>query len=137
MHLGPHEIFKVLGVESRIKIVDLLKTKGPMGVNELAELLDITPAAVSQHLKILRHAGLVIPERQGYFIPYSLDEQALENYRCMLNEVCSCGCHPPVEQADSNLEGLDLAHLRAYENKLQLELERVQQEIAEITTKED
>jgi len=137
MHLGPHEIFKVLGVESRIKIVELLKTRGPMGVNELAELLDITPAAVSQHLKILRHAGLVVPERQGYFIPYSLDEEVLENCRCLMNEVCSCGCHPPVEEEDSNLEGLDLAHLRAYETKLQSELKRVQQEISEIISKEE
>ena len=137
MHLGPHEIFKVLGVESRIKIVELLKTKGPMGVNELAELLDITPAAVSQHLKILRHAGLVVPERQGYFIPYSLDEEVLESCRCIMNELCSCECHPPVEQADSNIEGLDLTHLRAYEARLQLELERVQQEIAGIVSKEE
>ena len=137
MHLGPHEIFKVLGVESRIKIVELLKTKGPMGVNELSELLDITPAAVSQHLKILRHAGLVIPERQGYFIPYSLDEEALESCRCLMNEVCSCGCHPYVEEESSKLNGLDLADLRAYETKLQLELKRVQQEIADITSRED
>jgi len=137
MHLGPHEFFKVLGVESRIKIVELLKTRGPMGVNDLAELLDITPAAVSQHLKILRHAGLVIPERQGYFIPYSLDEGVLENCRCMMNELCSCGCHPPVEQEVQDLHGSDLTHLRAYEAKLKSELKRVQQEIDEITSREE
>ncbi|MFC1925473.1 ArsR/SmtB family transcription factor [Chloroflexota bacterium] len=136
MNLGPAEIFKILGVESRIKIVELLKTRGPIGVNELAELLDITPAAVSQHLKILRHAGLVTSERQGYFIPYSLDEEALENCRCVMNDVCSCGCHPHDEQLGPEIDGSDLAHLRAYEARLQSELKRVQQEIADILSKE-
>jgi len=129
MQLEPSEVFKILGVESRIRIVELLKTKGPMGVNSLAELLGITPAAVSQHLKVLRHAGLVIPERRGYSIPYSLDEEALENCRCLVNDVCSCGCH--------EIEGLNLTDLRTYEAKLQMELKRVQHEIAEITSKEE
>jgi DNA-binding transcriptional ArsR family regulator len=51
------ELFKVLGVESRIKILELLKHKGPLGANELSEKLGITPSAVSQHLKSLTHAG--------------------------------------------------------------------------------
>lgn len=133
--MEPSEIFKILGVESRIKIVELLKVRGPMGVNSLAELLGITPAAVSQHLKILRHAGLVTPERQGYYIPYSLDEEALENCRCLVNEVCSCGCHQSVEQSEQKLAGLDLADLRTYETELQLELKRVKKEIAELISK--
>ena len=137
MKLEPSEVFKILGVESRIKILELLKTRGPLGVNRLAELLGVTPAAVSQHLKVLRHAGLVIPERQGYCIPYSLDEEALENCRCLVNEVCSCGCQPPIEQVEAKLEGLDITGLRKYEAKLQLELKRVQGEIAEIASIEE
>ena len=134
MKLEPSEVFKILGVESRIKIVELLKARGPMGVNDLAELLGITPAAVSQHLKILRHAGLVIPERQGYCIPYSHDEQALENCRCLVNKVCDCGCHPSSEPPEQELEGSDLEALRAYEAKLQSELKRVQTEISELVS---
>ncbi|NIN01029.1 MAG: metalloregulator ArsR/SmtB family transcription factor, partial [candidate division Zixibacteria bacterium] len=52
-------------VASRIRIIDLLKQKGPLGVNKMSELLGITPSAVSQHLKILKHAGLVRNERKG------------------------------------------------------------------------
>ena len=136
MNLEPAEVFKILGVESRIKIVELLKARGPMGVNNLAELLNITPAAVSQHLKVLRHAGLVTPERQGFYIPYTLDEEALENCRCIVNEVCSCGCHQPVDQSEQKLAELDLEALRTYEAKLRLELERVGKEIDGLLSKE-
>ena len=86
------ELFKVLGVESRIRIIDLLKQKGPLGANEMSEMLGITPSAVSQHLKILRHAGLVRNERKGYWIPYEIDPTALEKCGEFLSTVCTCGC---------------------------------------------
>jgi DNA-binding transcriptional ArsR family regulator len=67
------ELFKILGVETRIRIIELLKQKGPLGANEMSEILGVTPSAVSQHLKILKHAGLVRNERKGYWIPYEID----------------------------------------------------------------
>ena len=137
MKLEPSEVFKILGVESRIKIVELLKTRGSMGVNDLAELLGITPAAVSQHLKVLRHAGLVTSERRGYCIPYSLDEEALESCRCLVNEVCSCGCYESLEPLERFPANLELAELRAYETKLKLELQKIQEEIAALTLKNE
>jgi len=85
------ELFKVLGVESRIKILELLKHKGPLGANELSEKLGITPSAVSQHLKILRHAGLVRNERQGYWIPYEIDPVTLEKCGELLSRSAPAG----------------------------------------------
>ena len=72
------ELFKVLGVDTRIRIIEILKQKGPLGANEMSEMLGITPSAVSQHLKVLRHAGLVRSERKGYWIPYEIDPDALD-----------------------------------------------------------
>ena len=86
------ELFKVLGVESRIRIIELLKQNGPLGVIEMSETLGITPSAVSQHLKILKHAGLVRSERKGYWIPYDIDPDTLEQCGGLLSEVCNCGC---------------------------------------------
>ena len=86
------ELFKVLGVESRIRIIELLKQKGPLGANEMSEMLGITPSAVSQHLKILKHAGLVRNERKGYWIPYEIDPVALEKCGEFLSGICTCGC---------------------------------------------
>ena len=135
MPLEPSEVFKVLGVETRIKIVELLKTRGPLGVNALAEALGVSPAAVSQHLKVLRHAGLVTPQRKGYWIPYSLNEESLESCRCLVNEVCSCGCDTTAGWKRQGLSGLSLEDLQTYEKELQTELERVQKGIARHSAK--
>ena len=65
IRLDSSEIFKILSVETRIRIIELLKSKGPIGVKDIAKEIGITPAAVSQHLKLLRQAGLVKNERRG------------------------------------------------------------------------
>lgn len=85
------ELFKILSVDKRIEIVELLKN-GAKCVNALAEALKITPSAVSQHLRVLKAAGFVEDHRQGYWIYYSLNRKTLERARQRLNRVCTCGC---------------------------------------------
>jgi len=85
------ELFKILAVDKRIEIIELLK-KEAMNVNSMAEALGITSSAVSQHLRVLKSAGLVRDERKGYWIYYSLDRDILENARERLNRICTCGC---------------------------------------------
>lgn len=85
------ELFKVLSVEKRIEIIELLKVV-PMSVNSIAESLGVTQSAVSQHLRVLKAAGLVSDERHGYWIYYSLNREVLEKCRQRLNRVCTCGC---------------------------------------------
>lgn len=85
------ELFKMLSVDKRIEIVELLK-KEPMSVNAIARELGITQSAVSQHLRVLKGAGLVKDERRGYWIYYSLNRDILEKCRQRLNRICTCGC---------------------------------------------
>jgi DNA-binding transcriptional ArsR family regulator len=73
-------VFKVLSVENRVRIVQLLKSR-TLCVNALAKQLDVSPAAVSQHLRILRDAGIVRAEKRGYFVHYRLDEGTLQGWR--------------------------------------------------------
>jgi DNA-binding transcriptional ArsR family regulator len=128
------ELFKVLGVESRIRIIDLLKQKGPLGVNELSEALGITPSAVSQHLKVLRYAGLVRSERKGYWLPYEIDQAALDQCRELLAQVCTCGCKGTGRVRDAELAKTEdkLALLKKYERELKKELEEVQARIKQM-----
>ena len=70
------ELFKVLSSETRLRIINLLKN-GALCVGALSARLNVTQGAVSQHLRILRTAGLVVPERRGTFIHYRVDEEAL------------------------------------------------------------
>ena len=128
------ELFKVLSVESRIRIIDLLKQRGPMGANELAKALAITPSAVSQHLKILRFAGLVRSERKGYWLPYEVDPSALDQCGEVLARVCTCGCKGTgrVREAELNNAQDDLPLLQKYEKELKKELEVVRARIREL-----
>jgi DNA-binding transcriptional ArsR family regulator len=128
------ELFKVLGVESRIRIIDLLKQKGPLGVNKMSELLGITPSAVSQHLKVLKHAGLVRNERKGYWIPYEVDPVALGECRELLSGVCTCGCEGTgqIREAELNRAKDRVGLLKKYERELQRELKKVQAQIREM-----
>lgn len=132
MPLGPCEMFKVLSVETRVRIIDLLKSKGPLGVKNIAAELKITPAAVSQHLKVLRHAGLVRNERKGYWIPYSIDEKALEDCRSTLNEVCTCGCEGSRRFKEQAKTEVSLASLMKYKEELEEELNDVRERISEM-----
>lgn len=134
MMLDQAEMFKVLGVENRIRIIELLKKKGPLGVNELSETLEITPSAVSQHLKILRHAGLVRSERKGYWIPYKVNEEALEHCQQLLSKVCSCGCKGTGRIREGELEAAQdkLSLLRSWEKELQKQLQEVRCQMEEL-----
>ena len=133
--LNPSDIFKVLGVDTRIRIIDLLKNKGPLGAKSIAEDLGITAAAVSQHLKILKHAGLVRSERRGFWIPYSLDEGALESCKDVLSEVCSCGCQGEGRTQEEKPDDSSLESLKRYEAELRGELKIVRDKIDEMRSK--
>ena len=132
------ELFKVLSVDTRIRIIVLLKEKGPLGVKELARILDITPSAVSQHLKVLRYAGLVHSERKGYWLPYEIDEAALEHCGELLSNVCTCGCKGADGVCEEELEIAEdkLELLKKQERALKRQLEKVQEKIREIQSEE-
>ncbi len=85
------ELFKILSVDRRIEIIESLKRE-PMNVNSLADKLGISQSAVSQHLRVLKGAGLVDNERRGYHVFYALNADTLEKARQRLNRICSCGC---------------------------------------------
>jgi ArsR family transcriptional regulator len=125
------DLFKVLGVDTRIRIIELLKQRGPLGANEMSELLGITASAVSQHLKILKHAGLVRNERKGYWIPYEINPDALEKCGEFLSSICTCGCKGTGEFREEALNKAEdkAALLKKYEKELLTELEKVRAQI--------
>ncbi len=135
MSIEPSEMFKVLGVETRVKIIDLLKSQGPLGSKKIAEVVGVTVAAASQHLKILKQAGFVRSERNGYWIPYSIDEKALENCRDVLTEICTCGCKGTGGFKENELSHASLEALRTYEKEMENELRIVRERIKGIESK--
>jgi DNA-binding transcriptional ArsR family regulator len=67
-----NEAFKALSDPTRRKILDLLKERD-MTAGEIADHFNISKPSISQHLKLLKHAGLIHDEKQGQFIIYSLN----------------------------------------------------------------
>jgi len=130
-------MFKVLAVETRVKILELLKTQGPLGAKELARLTGITAAAASQHLKILKQSGLVRSERQGYWIPYAVNPEVLETYRRLLSEVCTCGCRGSGRWQEKERDASTLEALKQYEQDLENEMENVRQRIKELESESE
>lgn len=65
-------LFKALSDPSRRKILTLLR-QGDLTAGEIAQNFPISWASVSHHLNVLKEAGLVLAERDGQHIRYSLD----------------------------------------------------------------
>jgi ArsR family transcriptional regulator, arsenate/arsenite/antimonite-responsive transcriptional repressor len=65
------KIFKALGDRSRIRILKMLEVR-PLCVCEITAILGFGQSSVSRHLGILRDAGLVIDEKDGLWVNYSL-----------------------------------------------------------------
>ena len=69
--------YSLLGGVTRLKILALLECAGELCVCDLATILEMTPAAVSQHLGRLRSAGLVASRRDKMTIFYRRTDQEL------------------------------------------------------------
>ena len=67
-----NDVFKALSDPTRRKILELLKDQS-LNAGEIAEYFNITKPSISHHLSILKHSKLVIDERQGQNIVYSLN----------------------------------------------------------------
>lgn len=80
------KVFRVLSVDTRVHIVQLLKERS-LCVNALASMLGVTPAAVSQHLRVLRDADLVLADKQGYYVHYRINEETLEAWKGVAAEL--------------------------------------------------
>jgi ArsR family transcriptional regulator len=68
---------KALADETRLNLIHLLLDQDLCG-RALAQHLGISEAAVSQHVRVLKEAGLVEGEKRGYWTHYSIEKNALE-----------------------------------------------------------
>ncbi len=71
-------IFKAMADGNRRKIVQLLRKK-EMSAGEIASHFNISKPSISEHLKILKNAGLVESEKKGQFVIYFLNTSVLED----------------------------------------------------------
>ena len=75
--MGVQQTLKALDDPIRREILGLLK-KGRLSAGEIADQFDITGAAISRHLSVLKDVDLVRDTREGKFIYYELNTSVLE-----------------------------------------------------------
>ncbi len=85
-------VFKILSVDARVRVL-LLKERS-MCVNILARHLEMSAAAVSQHLRVLRDGGVVPDCRSGNFVHYSLNPGTREQWKSMTSGLLECDDKP-------------------------------------------
>jgi ArsR family transcriptional regulator len=81
------EVFKAFSDPTRLKLVKLLHDYGgSLCVNALANKLEISQSAVSQHLRVLRQAHLVKGDRKGSMVHYDLNLEKLSEHQTLFKE---------------------------------------------------
>ena len=93
------KVFKALSDETRLNIL-VLASKRNICQKGISKFLGISDSAVSQHIKILKEAGILKGIKEGYFVFYSVDKEAfikgdpidifIENEN--LNSINNIGC---------------------------------------------
>jgi ArsR family transcriptional regulator, arsenate/arsenite/antimonite-responsive transcriptional repressor len=73
------KIFKALSDTNRLRILKMLEIR-PLCVCEIREVLQLATSTVSKHLSILRDADLIVDDKQGKWVNYSLNSNANQNY---------------------------------------------------------
>ncbi len=92
------DMFAAMGSEPRLRIMRLLLSAHPDGmvVGEIAEELESAPSTLSHHLEKLKNEDLVLVRREGTFLRYSANTDALQRVLGFLYAEC-CTRNKAVE----------------------------------------
>lgn len=80
------DVWKALADPTRRKILELLKNKS-LNAGEIAAEFNMTKPSISNHLSILKQADLVVSEKIGQNVIYSLKTSVLEDMLKMLSDL--------------------------------------------------
>ena len=81
------QVLRAVNHKLRQRIIDLLEESQTMTVTDIYIKLRLEQSVASQHLAILRRAGVVLTERQGKFIYYSLDTDRLDQISKLVEDL--------------------------------------------------
>ena len=73
-----NHLFKALNDPTRRSILEMLRDKD-MTAGEIAASFDMSWPSVSHHLDLLRKAGLVVAQKEGQFIYYSINTTVMDD----------------------------------------------------------
>lgn len=74
------DVFTALAVSTRRDIIEILATRGRLPATDIYVEFNVSPPAISQHLKVLREARLVRMEKQGQQRMYEIDIEGIHAF---------------------------------------------------------
>ena len=80
-------VLRAVNHKLRQRIINLLEENNEMTVTDIYIKLRLEQSVASQHLAILRRAGVASTERQGKYIYYSLDKERLKQINRLVEEL--------------------------------------------------
>ncbi len=87
---------KALGHPARLRVLAALGARGECLCGEIVEVVGLAQSTVSQHLKVLREAGLVVGTVDGPRTCYCLDTEGIarakDAFQSVLGNLHSCSC---------------------------------------------
>ena len=84
--MGLQQTLKALADPTRREILNLLK-QGKLSAGEITDHFDITAAAISRHLSVLKEADLIDDTREGKYIFYELNASVLEEIMLWISDL--------------------------------------------------
>jgi DNA-binding transcriptional ArsR family regulator len=96
------QVFKALGDESRIRILNLIHKNKEMCISDMEQVLDFTQTKTSRHLLYLKNAGLVGFRKHDQWVYYFLKEE----YTDFLNQIFGYLEKDPVLARDQEIYGI-------------------------------
>jgi ArsR family transcriptional regulator len=87
-------VFKALGHETRLRMVEILATEGGKCVCELVERFGFDQSTISKHLAVMKSVGLVASSKDGLRVTYTLTMPCVYQFmKCLekVDQVLECG----------------------------------------------
>ena len=81
------DMFSALAEPTRRTILEMLARNGPLAATDIYAQFPVSPPAISQHLKVLREAKLVLMEKRAQQRLYRLNPQALSQFEAWVQHM--------------------------------------------------
>ncbi|CZF79912.1 ArsR family transcriptional regulator [Grimontia sp. AD028] len=96
----PHQFFKLLADETRVRCLLLIAREEKICVGELTEALNESQPKISRHLAQLRSSGVILDTRQGQWVFYRLSDQLPGWMRKQIQGLVDSNCLKQEYQQD-------------------------------------
>ncbi len=102
--MGINDTFRALADPTRREILSLLR-RGDLTAGEIAERFDLSRSTLSGHCTVLKAAGLIVSERNGSTVVYSINTSAFEDAAGAVIALFTGGERPHATDAPDSRKG--------------------------------